>query len=57
MVMTVKGEINFIIDNNEANAADLGLKIRVFAAAHFCFTKASFSWFFSHYFIKTSFVD
>ncbi len=55
--MTVEGVVSFVIDGSEADAADLGLKIGVFALARFYFTKASFSWFFSHYFIRASFVD
>ncbi len=57
MVVTVKGGVSFVIDGNEVDMADLRLKIGAFAAARFYFTKASFSWFFSHYFIRASFVN
>lgn len=41
--MAVKIGVGFILDGNEANKIDLGLKIGIFAATHFCFTKVSFS--------------
>ena len=56
-MVAVEGEVDFVIDGSEADAADLGLKIGAFATARFCFTKASFSPFFSHYFIRASSVD
>lgn len=57
VVVTVEGGVSFVIDGSEIDVTDLGLKIGAFAAARFCFTKASFSRFFSYYFIRASFVD
>ena len=57
MVEVVKGGVGFVIDGSEADMTDLGLKIGAFAIARFCFTKASFSWLFSYYFIRTSSIN
>lgn len=54
--MIVEFGISFVINNSKANAADLRLKIGVFAVACFCFTKVSFSQFFSYYFIVAFFI-
>ena len=43
MIMTVKNRISFVINSSEADVANLGLKIRIFVAAHFCFIKVFFS--------------
>ncbi len=46
----VEDGVSFVIAGNKADMADLGLKIGVFVVARFCFTKASFSQFFSQSF-------
>lgn len=42
VVVTINNRVSFIIDDNEIDKADLGLKIRTFMITCFCFTKASF---------------
>lgn len=57
VVVTIEGKVSYVTDSIKANAANLRLKIRIFAAAYFHFTKASFSQFFSYCFIETFFID
>ena len=42
VVVTVEVGVSFVIDGSEADEADLGLKIRIFATARFCFIKTFF---------------
>ena len=57
LVVTVEDKVSFVINSSEADVADLGLKIRIFAVAKFCFTKVFFSLFLSYSFIRAFFVD
>lgn len=42
VVVIVESRVSFEINGSEVDVADLELKIRTFAIACFCFTKASF---------------